>query len=92
MVPYGRTIYLRFHVVESVVVQIKVFWLVTLCSSVSNSNISREHTASIFRVEERRQYINDSDEKHTLCVGKNQILQVLYLANTVQRTSSKCSW
>lgn len=54
------------------------------------NTISREHTASIFRVEES----SDSDEKHMtiLCVGKIHVLKVQCLVSTVQSTSSKYYW
>lgn len=91
MVPYGRK---NFHYVYTFSRQ----WLSKLKSSglwhcvvlLAESNISREHTASIIRVEES----NDSDEKlmKTLCVGKIQVLKVKCLLSTVQSASNKCYW
>jgi len=52
------------------------------------SNISREHTASIIRAEESK----DSDEKKmkVLCLGKIPVREVQCLVSRVQSTSSKC--
>jgi hypothetical protein len=62
----------EFEALTVVTIKIKVFWVVTVCSS--ESDVSEEHIASIFRVEKPNNKLEEADGKMSVPHLKNPAL------------------